>query len=123
MYQTTQNKQHKNAIITTLNVNCLKVIGQGFFDILIINEMNLDASFPVNQFFIKDFSTPYRLDQNRRGGGIIIYVREHITSKMLKKHKFPDDIEALFVETNFQKCKWLLYGLYHPPSQSDQYFF
>ena len=82
MHQTTQNKQHKNAIITTLNVNCLKVIGQGFFDILIINEMNLDASFPVNQFFVKDFSIPYRLDQNRRGGGIIIYVREHITSKM-----------------------------------------
>ena len=42
---------------------------------------------------------------------------------MLTKHKFPDDIEALFIEINFQKCKWLLCGLYHPPSQSDQYFF
>ena len=55
--------------------------------------------------------------------GVIIYAREDITSKMLTKHKFPDDIEALFVEINFRKCKWLLCGLYHPPSQSDQYFF
>ena len=120
----------KNVIIATLNVNSLvskfdelKVIGQGIFDILIINETKLDASFPVNQFFINGFSTPYRLDRNRNGGGIIIYVREDITSKMLTKHKFPDDIEALFVEINFRKCKWLLCGLYHPPSQSDQYFF
>ena len=71
----------KNVIIATLNVNSLvskfdelKVIGQGIFDILIINETKLDASFPVNQFFINGFSTPYRLDQNRNGGGIIIYV-------------------------------------------------
>ena len=120
----------KNVIIATLNVNSLvskfdelKVIGQGILDILIINETKLDASFPVNQFFINGFSTPYRLDRNRNGGGIIIYVREDITSKMLTKHKFPDDIEALFVEINFRKCKWLLCGLYHPPSQSDQYFF
>ena len=42
---------------------------------------------------------------------------------MLTKHKFPNDIEALFAEINFRKCKWLLCGLYHPVSQSDQYFF
>ena len=80
----------KNVIIATLNVTSLaskfdelKVIEQGFFDILIINETKLDASFPVNQFFINGFSTPYRLDRNRNEGGIIIYVRENISRKML----------------------------------------
>ena len=34
----------------------LKVIGQGIFYILIINETTLDASFPVNQFFVNGFS-------------------------------------------------------------------
>ena len=63
------------------------------------------------------------MDRNRNGVGIILYVREDITSKILTKHKFPGDIEALFDETNFRKCKWLLCGLYLPPSQSDQYFF
>ena len=63
------------------------------------------------------------MDRNQNGGGIVIYVREDMTSKMLTKHKFPYDTEALFVEIYFQKCKWLLCGLYHPPSQSDQYFY
>ena len=121
--QKSQNKQYKKCFNSNLNVDSLvskfderKVIGQGIFGILIINETKLDASFPVNQFLINRFSTPYRLDRNRNGGGIIIYAREDITSKILTKHKFPDDIEALFVEIDFRKCKWLLYGLYHPPS-------
>ena len=47
----------KKVIITTLNVDSLvskfdelKVIEQGIFDILVINEAKLDASFRVNQF-------------------------------------------------------------------------
>ena len=31
-------------------------------------------------------------------------------------------MEGIFVEMNFQKCKWLLFGSYHPPSQSQKYF-
>ena len=50
-------------------------------------------------------------------------MREDIPSKFLTKHVLPTDIEALFIELNFRKCKWLLSGIYHPPSQSDQYFF
>ena len=46
-----------------------------------MNETKLDASFPVNQFFINGFSTLYRLDRNQNGGGIIIYVGEDITRK------------------------------------------
>ena len=102
----------KNVIIATLNVNSLvskfdelKVMGQRIFDILIINETKLDSSFAVNQFCINDFLTLYRLDRNRNGGGIIIYVREDITSKMLIKQNFSDDIEALFIEINFRKFK------------------
>ena len=63
----------------------LMVTGQGIFYILIINEMKLDASFPVNQFCINGFSIPYRLDWNRNGEVIIAYVQDDITSKMLRK--------------------------------------
>ena len=52
--------------------------------------------------------TPYGLDRNQNRGGIIIYVREDITSEILTKHKSPDDIEPLFVEINLRKCTWLL---------------
>ena len=53
----------------------------------------------------------------------MIYVKEDIPSKILAKHVLPTDIKALFIELNFRKCKSLLSGIYHSPSQSDQYFF
>ena len=81
--------------------------------ILIITETKLDDTFPVSQFHIDGFSKPYRLDRNRNGGGVIIYVREDIPSKILTKHVLPTDIEALFIELNFRKCKWLL-SAHHP---------
>ena len=92
-------------------------------DILIITETKLDNTFPVSQFHIDGYSKPYRLDRNRNWGGIIIYVREDIPNRMFTKHIFPDNIEGLFIELNFKKCKWLLGGMYHPPSQPDQYSF
>ena len=53
-----------NIKIATLNINSLvsrfdelKVIGKGIFDILLINQTKLDASFPFAQFDINDFST------------------------------------------------------------------
>ena len=39
----------------------------------------------------------------------------------LKKHKFSDNIEVLFIEINFRK--WLLCDIYRPLAQSDQHFF
>ena len=63
----------------------------------------------------------FRLDQNQKGGGILIYVRSDIPSKLLTKHSFPNDIEGLFVKINFRKSRRLLFGTYHPPSQNDQY--
>ena len=32
-------------------------------------------------------------------------------------------IEGIFVEVNLRKTKLLLFGIYHPPSQVDEYFF
>ena len=53
----------------------------------------------------------------------MIYIRENIPSKLLEKHNFSDDIEGLFVELNFRKVKWLLFGTYHLPSQNGIYYF
>ena len=36
------------------------------------------------------------------------------------KRVFP---EGLFIEANFRNVKWLLCGTYHPPSQTDPYYF
>ena len=92
-------------------------------DILIITESKLDDSYPTSQFLIEGYKKPFRLDRNIFGGGILIFVREDIPCTALDKHKLPKDIEGIFVELNFRKSKLLLFGTYHPPSQSDIYYF
>ena len=52
---------------------------------------------------IDGYSEPYRFDRNRNGGGVLIYIREDIPSKLLADHKLPHDIEGIFVELNLRK--------------------
>ena len=94
-----------------------------YVDVLVITETELDHTFLASQFLVTGFSVHYILDQNRNGGGIMIFIRDYIPSRMLTKHVFPDDIKGLFLELNFRKAKWLLFGTYHPQTQSDSYYF
>ena len=57
---------------------------------------------------------PFRLGLNRNEDGIMIFMRDDIPSRLITKHVFPDDIEDLFVELNFRKVKWLLFGTLSP---------
>ena len=123
-------KNNHRLVIGNLNINStsnkfdnLKLIIQGKIDILVITETKTDSTFPLNQFAIQGYSKPCRFDRNRNGGGVFIYVREDIPSRELKIHNTPEDIESIFIEINLIKTKWLFCGCYHPPSQSDQYFF
>ena len=118
------NLKFKNAnrlILGYLNINSIlgkfdhfKVL-ENNIDILVLTETKIDASFPNAQFRIDGFSAPFRLDQNRFGGGALIYVRENIPCKQLTKYILPDDIEGTFVEINLRKTKWLLFDEYRPP--------
>ena len=127
-------------VIGNLNVASLpsrideiRMVVIGRIDILILTETHLDGSFPSEQFLIDGFKAPYRQDRNKHGGGVMIYVREDIPSKILQKHEFPDvtfdhtdnfgPIEGIFIEINLKKSKWLLFGSYHRPKQNDIYYF
>ena len=101
----------------------LKLIIQGKIDIVVITETKTDPTFPLNQFGIQGYLKPNKFDRNRNGGGNFMYVREDIPSKELKIRNTPENIESIFIEINLIKTKWLFCGCYHPPSQSDQYFF
>ena len=70
---------------------------------LMISERNLDESFPTSQFFMNGFSSPHRLDRNRNGGGILLYIRKDIPSKLLSIER--DLTETFFVEINLHKKK------------------
>ena len=116
--QTFSNK----IIIGQLNINSLrnkffaiKGIIETSFDVFLISETKLDASFPVNQFKIPGFSAPYRLDRNCFGGGLLLYVRNSIPSKLLK---FENHYEGFLVEINLKKQRWLIVCSYNPHIQT-----
>ena len=79
-------------------------------DILLVSETKINDSFPSAQFQISGFLTPYRMDRNGNGGGIILYVREDIPSKEITCYPNRGDIESIFVEINLYKKKWLIGG-------------
>ena len=78
---------------------------------MVISETKLDESFSNGQFKIPGYALPCRLDRNQFGGGIMIFVREHIPSRVLFLNK---SIESLFIGLNFRKKKWLLCCTYNP---------
>ena len=79
---------------------------------MVISETKLDDSFPENQFKIPVYFSSFRLDRDQNGGGIVVFVREYITAKFLSFEDKP--IEAVFIELNFWKKKWLLSCSYNP---------
>ena len=114
-------KNIHNIIIAQLNINSLRnkidslaksVISN--IDILLITETKVDDSFPVTQFLIHGFGTPYRIDRNSNGGGIILYIREAIPSILLTDLFLLEKIEGMFVEININKVKWLISCSYNP---------
>ena len=74
-------------------------------DIFLISETKLDSSFPSGKFVIKCYSTPFRLDRNQNGGGLLLYVREDIPCKILKEYTPEKPIENFFVEINLKSRK------------------
>ena len=91
-------KNHNKIIVGNVNINsitnkidALKTIIPGNFDIFIITETKLDVTFLTAQFCIEGFDKLYRLDRNRNGGGILIYLRDNIPTRLLNLHSSPCD--------------------------------
>ena len=61
----------------------LKELVGNKIDILLISETKLDGTFPLNQFILERFTPPYRLHRTMHGGGLMLFVREDIPSKLL----------------------------------------
>ena len=59
-----------------------------------ISDTKLDQSFPTTQFMINGFSAPFRLDRNDQGGGIILYIRDDIPSRLVSTES--SQVEGFF---------------------------
>ena len=109
-----REKNINRTIIGQLNINSirnkfhfLESEASKHLGILLISETKIDVSFPSAQFLLDGFSRPYRLDRFANGGGILLYVRDGISSCLLTEYKLEDNTECLFIEINIRKKKWL----------------
>ena len=106
-----RNANLNRVIIAQININSIRnkfdalVSGiRGNVDILTISETKIDDSFPNRQFLIDGYTAPYRLDRNSVGGGILVYVREDVSSKLISVNF--QNREGFFLEMNLRKKKW-----------------
>ena len=116
-------KNIKRIIIDEININSLRtkfddlVKGvRGNTDTVMTSETKLDASFPMSQFLIKSYVFPYRLDRNGKGGGILVYVREGIPSKLITANL--PNVAGFFLEINLRKKKLVISCSYNPHNQT-----
>ena len=116
-----------NTIIGHLNINSFRnkfVFLEGIiklFDVFLVSESKLDHIFPGNQFRINGYKI-FRLDRNRFGGGLILYINENIPCKPLQEHIHLPNFEVIAIEFYQNNQKWLLLGLYKPPNQKTSDF-
>ena len=70
-------------IVGQLNINSIRnkfdalcSIFKQKIDILLVSKTKIDGTFPLAQFCVESYSTPYRLDRTCKGGGLLLYVRD-----------------------------------------------
>ena len=112
-------KNLNRIVLAHLNIDSLRnkfnvLVEQvsGNVDVLVLSETKIDESFSEGQFKIPGFRTPFHLDRDTFGGGILVYVQENIPAKFLSSEA--KTIEGIFIELNFCKKKWFLNCSYNP---------
>ena len=122
-------KNPKNIIFSYININSVRnkfdnpcdFISKNE-DILSVAETKLDHSFPNSQFLIPCFHEPMRLDITSTGGGMLVYIKSSLPSRIMSNFKLPENIQVIPFELNLRKEKWLFVSIYKPPLQSNNYF-
>ena len=120
-FKIVKGRKSQSLIFAQININSIRnkfefVASQiiNNVDVLLVSETKLDYSFPTAQFLLDGFSKPYRLDRCSNGGGILLYVKDYISSRLLTNHRLPNNVECLFTEINIRNKKWLLCCSYNP---------
>ena len=52
-------------------------------------------------------------------GGLLLYVKENIPSKLVITGCFSEENEAIALEFSISNKKWLLPGIFKPPAEND----
>ena len=74
-------------------------------------------------FTIEGFTNPFRLDRDKFGGGVMIFVNSHLPVREIPFETKPNDVEVIFLELTLRSKRWLMAGGYCPTKESAPYFF
>ena len=67
------------------------------------------------------YHKPHRLDVTDKQGGLLVYIKSHLLSKLLSTHNISNDIPVIPFGLNLRKEKWMLMCIYRPPKQNNQH--
>ena len=119
----------KNIIISYLNINSirnklndLKALVVDSVDILCIAESKLNESFLSSEIALDGFKKPYRLDVSATSGGLLIYVKVNLPSKVVNLYDFNKDIQCVPIELNVANKRYVIFSIYRPPKQNLNFF-
>ena len=94
-----RSKNLRRPIIGHININfleskfeALKSLIKDTLDIFVVTETKIDEAYPTSQLKFEGFGSPFRLDRNKHGGGVMVYIREYLPCKLIPLHKKPKDI-------------------------------
>ena len=100
-------KNHNSLICVNFNINpvrnqfnLLSDIIKNKIDVLMISNTKLDSSFPKGQFQIHVYSEPYSLERNGNNGGILVFTRDDIPTKLTDSQL---KIKNFFMELNIRR--------------------
>ena len=121
-FRWTKISHSSNITLSYLNINSirkkfddLKLIINENVDILCITETKIDEYFPTAQFLLPGYHKPYRLDISDKQGGLLVYIKANLPSRLLSNHISPKNIQVILFELNLRKEKWIFVCIYRPP--------
>lgn len=85
------------------------------FDVIGISESHLDRTISDEDIEFEGFHKPVRLDRNRFGGGVIIYVKNNLQFFIRNDLSNPN-IEIIWLEIHCVNNKFLTGVMYRPPN-------
>ena len=115
---------HKDLTISHLNCqsvfNKLDLIALELnkFDVITLSETWLDDSINSSDLLIPNYHPPSRLDRNRHGGGVAVYISKHIPF-IDRTDLLVNNLEAVWVEIIFNNKKILIGTFYLHPRFND----
>ena len=79
-------KTLRNIVTGHLNININSIRNKfdllvrqikGNFEVLVISQTKIERSFPIGQFKIHGYASPFFPDRDQQEGGIMVFIREN----------------------------------------------